>query len=350
MPFDDTFANEQKIRINLSYKALNIIKEDMEIFKLKSMGTIINIIWENSRETSKSSIIKHMKMKEIYLNEILNIKDEKTKKYNVETLLFEEKQEIESIIKIFLDKKGITKIFHINDNNTNYLVEECVEDKFELYGKKHPSKYLKCLLEEYSELPFIERERVIQLHIYEEIEDAIMHKNVVKISALFQGKETLFYAKPYKIMSDAMGTQSYLVCKSRLFRNTEEMLQIASFNMYRIKKAKRVKSEHFSFKEKEINNIEENISKKTVAYLLGDAEIIKVKLSETGKTMYNNILFSRPIYESISPEGYYCFNCSTLQIKNYFFKFGKEVEIIYPLELRNMFKNEYSLALSLYNE
>ena len=43
------------------------------------------------------------------------------------------------------------------------------------------------------------------------------------------------------------------------------------------------------------------------------------------------------------------FDCSYDQIRNYFFSFGAEAEIISPLRLREMFVNDYKKALERYD-
>ena len=46
----------------------------------------------------------------------------------------------------------------------------------------------------------------------------------------------------------------------------------------------------------------------------------------------------------------YYFDCSYAQLEFYFFKFGKDVQIISPLNLRNRFSKKYHQALDNYRK
>ncbi len=91
------------------------------------------------------------------------------------------------------------------------------------------------------------------------------------------------------------------------------------------------------------------ISKYSPAYLVGQLELIKVKLTKKGKQSYQSRLYSRPEkIESLSSDDVYVFDCTQQQVFNYFFSFGADAEIISPEYLRNRFKNTHIKALNKY--
>ena len=70
-------------------------------------------------------------------------------------------------------------MYHINDNNVEYLLEDCDEEQY--YGR--PGLYIRSIIEEYCSLPFIKRERIYRKDIYETIEKACTEERILKIKA-----------------------------------------------------------------------------------------------------------------------------------------------------------------------
>lgn len=71
--------------------------------------------------------------------------------------------------------------------------------------------------------------------------------------------------------------------------------------------------------------------------------LIKIRLNKD-KVMY----FKGADTDSEYYENIYVFDCSFQQVEYYFFKFGKEAEVISPVELRDKFKNDYIEACEIY--
>ena len=55
----------------------------------------------------------------------------------------------------------------------------------------------------------------------------------------------------------------------------------------------------------------------------------------------------RPMPEKIQGDIYY-FNCTPMQIRNYFLTFGKDAEILAPASLRKTFAKIYREAAKIY--
>jgi predicted DNA-binding transcriptional regulator YafY len=64
--------------------------------------------------------------------------------------------------------------------------------------------------------------------------------------------------------------------------------------------------------------------------------------------MYNEQIHMRPAYTEIINGDEYRFHCSTTQADFYFFKFGKEAEVLSPQRLRELFRRKHADAVAVY--
>ena len=337
---------EQKIRITLSDRARLIMAEDMDVFKTAKAATFINQVFDNFKSEAKSSVSLYLQQKKLELDRLFtetNL-DDAGKRTAIEQLLTFEKQEIKNEIASYNISKGESKLYHINDKNVEYLLENCDENQY--YTR--PGQYLRSVIEEYCSLPFIMRERIYRKDIYELVERACREKRILKVKANYCDRDQLFYVYPYRIVPDPFHTQSYLVCYSRKAEEEDKDKIVASFSIARIN-TPTLLNKTFHLNKQEITNIETQLANYSPAYLVGKPELIKVKLTEKGKRSYQARLYSRPEkIESLSTDNTYVFDCTPQQIFNYFFAFGAEAEIISPDSLRNRFSTTYSNALKIY--
>lgn len=337
---------EQKMRIALSDRAKLTMAEDMDVFGTPKAATFINTVFDNFKDKAKSSISLYLQQREIELDRLFTGAklDAVSKKIAIDQILTVEKKEIQSKIAEYSNLKGESKLYHINDNNVEYLLEDCDEEQY--YGR--PGLYIRSVIEEYCSLPFIKRERIYRKDIYETIEKACSEKRILKIKANYYGKDQLFYVYPYKIVPDPFHTQAYLVCYSRKAEDEEKDKIVASFSMARISSPTML-TKTFHLNKQEIANIDTQIANYSPAYLIGRPEQISVRLTKKGKQSYQSRLYSRPEkIESLSNDDVYVFDCTQQQIFNYFFSFGADAEIVSPEHLRNRFKNAHEKALNKY--
>ena len=97
--------------------------------------------------------------------------------------------------------------------------------------------------------------------------------------------------------------------------------------------------------------IEERIRKNGVQYLVSqETERIKVRFHAGGEEMYRKKLHLRPVCVEKTEDNIYIFDCSERQAANYFFAFGRNVEILAPEKLRQDFLTGYQRAYNLYRE
>lgn len=339
--------DEKKIRITLSRKAQITISEDMTAFGIQKTATFINKVFSNYKDDAESSISLYMQQREIELDRLFTNSGlhNEDKKEAINVLLADEKAKIMKKISAYCSAKGESRLYHINDANFEYLTEDCDEDKY----FNRPGQYIRSVIEEYCSLPFIKRERICRKDIYDKVQLACEKKNILKIKAPYCGKDQIFYVYPYKIMPDPFHTQSYLVCYSRKAEDEENDKIIASFSMARIN-TPTVLNQTFHLNKQEISDVEAKISEYSAAYLVGMPELIMIKLTDKGKQLYKSKLFSRPEkIEEKSTKDVYAFDCTQLQIFNYFFSFGADAEIISPKDLRDRFKDTYDKAFKLYS-
>lgn len=337
---------EQKIRIALSDRARLTMAEDMVVFRTPKAATFVNTVFHNYKSEAKSSISLYLQQREIELDRLFTGAklDAVSKKIAIDQILSVEKKEIRDKISEYSSTKGESKLYHINDSNVEYLLEDCDEEQY--YSR--PGLYIRSIIEEYCSLPFIKRERIFRKDIYETIERACVDRRILKIKANYYGKDQLFYVYPYKIVPDPFHTQSYLVCYSRKAEGEEKDKIVASFSMARIAPPTML-TKTFHLNKQEISNIETQITNYSPAYLIGKPEQIKVKLTKKGKQSYQSRLYSRPEkIELLSSDDIYVFDCTQQQIFNYFFSFGADAEILSPEYLRNRFRNAHERALEKY--
>ena len=338
MGFNETNTS-QKIRISLSQKAMLTIEDDMTAFEVPKLTTFINQVISNFWDIAESSIDNYISNKELELKEKLSASsiDSHTIKQAIQILLKDEKKRLINKTASYDNGNTVNKQYNINNNNYIFLTEECTEDKY--YATA--AKYLRCLIEEYCQLPFIKRERIYKRSSYTTVENACKNHNILKVKALIDGTQKLLYVYPCMIMPDPLATQEYLVCYVKN-ENSSTGKHIASFSMARLQLQGSALKQTFRLTKDDIIAIEKKLADSSPAYLLGTNEKVVVKLTERGQKSYKTKLYSRPAKEPESSGDTYVFYCSPLQAYNYFFPFGKEAEIIKPTSLRERFKNSYN--------
>lgn len=340
---------EHKVRITLSHKARIIMAEDMNVFKVAKETTFINTVFRNYRGEAKSSISVYLEEKELEFDRLFSETslDKDSKRIAIDHLLEKELKDLKETLSDYKAQKETGKIYHIDNENCSYLLDESNENKY----YRSPGPYICSVIEEYCSLPFIDRERIFRKEVYETVEDACKYSKLLKVKADYYGKEQVFYVYPYKIVPDPFHTQSYLVCYSRKAEEDDSAKIIASFSMARLNISQKMKRE-FHLNANEIKKLKEALSKDSPAYLVGKPEIIKIRLTDKGKQSYQSRLYSRPeripSKETSPSDDIYKFNCTQQQAFNYFFSFGPEAEIISPQKLRDRFHNTYKNSLAWY--
>lgn len=340
--------DEQKIRIPLSRRAYIVMNDDMRVFSVSKPATFINIVIKNFHDQSKASLTSYLARKQQELEEIYSDCDleDSVKDKVIDHAIEKKRQKTVAELQEYLKEKYVSRLYHINDDNFDFLRYDCMDEEF---YKEKPGAYIKCLMEEYASLPFIKRERIFRREVYEIVENACQqHKTLqVRVDTPDQARQT-FLVHPYKIDSDQLGTQEYLACYTRKAGEPISAKKDASFSMARFPKPTVMKPNAFLSKA-DINKIENDIDQRSIAYLLGEPLEVHVKLTDKGKKLYQTRLYSRPCKDDKkSTEDEYVFLCSEMQAYYYFFPFGEEAEILAPTSLRDKVNQNYIAATRKY--
>ncbi len=350
MSFD--FNMDQKVRITFSDKAAAVIMDDMFVFSISKKAEFVNLIFFNYREDSEMSLEHYLiRRKEELLERLKGIRaEEKVKAEIIGAMLEADRKRIRDKINRYSKngRTGGSEVIRLNKKNTEYLEgEECQEDK--VY-RESAGRYVKCVLEEYAELPFIKRAKIIKKEVYREVNNAIELKKILRVRTEASGQPEIFLVYPYKIVSDLMDTREYLVGYRRKKGEHSTEKRAASFSLVRMDDVKVMEEKAF-LSEKDIRELEKSIRERSAAFLLQEPAEIRVRLTEKGKKLYNRKLYSRPDRISERSTDYeYVFICTENQAYNYFIYFGGEAEVISPASLRKRMFEVYKRGYMKYGE
>ena len=339
------FQNEQhKVNISFSERTRAIIEEDKINWNIDSSSSFINTVFENYKNSATSSISNTLEKERSELISSLNNDCITNNTINsiVDSIMSKRRKVLQQYIKEHQTKDGIAQQYYVNASNYKYLISnQCDEEK---YYSNRPGKYIRAVIEEYCTLPFIRREEIFHSVYYKKINNAI--KNSTRI-IITNNQEQTFYVEPYKIIPDILHTRNYLVCYSgRNYDGSDSI--IASYSISNIMSIED-DSKAYNMTPERITNIEMQLQTNSPTYLIGEHELIKVRLTENGKSTYRTKLYNRPHkIEELSTENEYVFDCTHLQAFHYFFSLGKEAEILSPDTLRNKFKKAFECSLELY--
>lgn len=338
--------DEQKIRISLSLHAFLIIQDDMQVFEVPKLTSFINTVISNFRDGAKASLQKYLANKRLDLEELF--KDSHLPQDQIEDsishLLKKEEARIKKELQEFQKEHYIRKSYHINKDNIDYLMNDCVDHKLYL---DRPGRYLKCILEEYASCPFVIRERIFKKDIYTIVERACMSGTLLSVNKLIAGEVQTLHVYPYKIVPDPLNTQEYLICYSKKQHEPSKDKKMASFAMSRLDSIKELKHSAF-ISEKDKNELDTTLTRQSAAFLTGDTTTIRIRFTEEGKVMYRHRLQSRPDITRITDSDIYEFTCTEYQAYNYFFTFGSTIEVLSPTSLREKMMAHYKQAFSVY--
>ena len=335
---------DQRIRLSLSERARITIEEDMTNWNINSINSFINIIFEQYKEKAFSSISivldkEKAELYNLFSNSSIEKKDLESM---INTLLSKEYQKLENKKNEYLHRPGTGRVYRLNNNNYDYITSDiCNEQK---YYNNRPSQYIRSVIEEYCDLPYIKREEIYHKTILNKINESIDKSKLLYVKT---NNNQAFYVEPYAIIPDTLYTRQYLVCYSG--NNAENSgSTMASFSISNIASVETLERK-YNMTSKKKNAIEKRLVSNSPAYMLSKSELITVKLTKKGQSIYTTKLFNRPQkIEHLSTQDIYAFDCSNRQIFNYFSSMGKEVEILSPASLRKRFKDELQKTLEHY--
>jgi hypothetical protein len=354
-------VNELKQHINLSEYAWQIIGDDIRNFYVddtkESFSGFLNTIFTNYYQTASSTISQRFIEKSDELTKLFS--GNEFKKYNnditnvyISKMLDEYENQLIQLA--FSYPKGIGRKFRINKENLDIL-----RDSLEsIHYNDSVGLYMKAIFEEYATKSTHERECIFFKKTIDTINLAISGSNQLKISILQKLSIThenfytrKFYVSPYKVVQDKNMGFNYLIgyTEEILMDGKKSPKHISSFRLNRIDKINVMSSMSGFISKADKEKIETSIIEKGPQFMAGDLIEITIVLSNKGIESYNRQIYMRPQYTS-KENNIYHFKCTEVQALNYFFKFGRDVQITEPLSLRDKFINRYEDALKAYKK
>jgi len=323
---------EHKQRVNLSSLALAVIEIDRSVFdEGGSLSGFLNRIITAFRDTAEASVDLATEERKQQL--LLNGYDSAI----VMRLVKEYREQLIQKQQGYPTGESLT--FRLNNHNFNILYEEQAEST----AYRAPSKYLKALLEEYARLSPSERERVYYAPlIRQQLEPALTEGRLLEVAT----GNWVFFVKPHSLMADPFNSHLYLVGISCPADDPTAGHTIASFRVSRLARVKQ-KKQNGKLTAEEKRQVEKQLQQVGVQYLLGSSDHIKVRLTPEGRQAFLQRSYMRPQPERVEEDVYY-FNCTPMQIRNYFLSFGKDAEILEPVGLREVFACTYREAAKVY--
>ena len=345
MAFQNESGNNKQ-RLNLSSLAEQIVLEDMFTFGETKRSTFINRIFENYYPKAEASVSRILNQLDGKLSELLSdlSNDQLTKKRLIQKLHNQRLEELEK--KVGSYPKGGSWPIALNKKNFEYLTAPNSECREEKYYKKITG-YLKALIEEYARLPYVEREKIYFLPYFTVIYEAIENKYRLKVVT---DQDMIFSVYPYQIMCDPLSTIHYLVGYSTRYDEPETDKCPCSFKIAALKAIQAEKSKSGFLSNSMKQQLSKTITSRGVQFMIGSETEIHVRLTEAGVHKYHRLVHLRPTKTQEPVGDIYTFQCTMGQAEFYFFKFGKDAEILFPEELRKKFGNMYQQAASIYQE
>lgn len=323
----------EKVKVNLSYSNYSTLIHDAETFGFyKPNGEVNKNHFYNEvvkalylERHNKSEAIRNFYKNElsqhIYDNDIINdLVSKISRSINNATNDFENQYHDYSIL--IRPSKAYENIYETIFET--HLIDDTI------------SNYFRNLFFEYCSLEQDDREILLFNNLYQQIMDAIYNKKIIKI------KVGGMYYKfiPYAVAKTKEKLFNYVVGFT-LNKHNEKFL--ASYHLYKIESIIEV-NEYVELEDYEINKLDQLIIKGP-QYKIDYYTSACIELTKEGQRMWKLLYLNRPNTTKIEDNKYY-FDCSIIQLEQYFVRFGKNAKVIYPNTLKFKLRKFYKEALN----
>lgn len=351
-------SDYEHIRINLSKEAWTIIQDDMQGFNINKRSTFVNIIFQNFADDSVASIDYRIDDKKSELENIIDSQLNNREAF-IQSILKNEEDKLKKKISKLKKKISASHIYRINNENKEEFEKRFCKNSdtenpdIEYFNYTSFSQYLKCILEDYASRPYLERERIFFCEDYDNVENAIKNENLLEVVTK---NNTRYRVYPYSLDADSLSTRLYLTGMSVPIDANSKSKYPASFRIPNLKgankkKVKIIKNRSGKLSEREKSEMKSAISNRSIQFLVGNEEKIRIRLTDQGIKNYKSQLYMRPKFDpNESTDHEYVFSCTAYQAMVYFFKFGKDAKVISPDSLHEKFKAAYKEAASIYED
>lgn len=325
----------EKIKINFDNITLNKLNEDMVTFnfsgnnnkinKNKFLNTLLKNYFPIYDELANSHIEKCFKIITTHMN------DDKRANNIINDLIKNDS------LFAFNKKDNLKSFISFKPSIANQNIIEIIQNKYLNYQSL--SSFFRNMIENYLSLPQYKREQIIFYENYQLIQEAISSQRKISISIKGQRKEIT----PYKIVTNKEEIYNYLV----YFITSNNQCHISSYHLYKIDHVYLCREKNIP--PHEIESLLYKVANNYPQFPFSKQEYSIIKLSDRGVKLFSTKYLNRPTPYKIENNLYY-FDCSQSQLLVYFFSYGKDAQIIEPLELKELFKSKYLEAYNSYIE
>lgn len=353
---------ENKQRINFSESSYAVLRSDIEAFHLaqlspgacsEGLSPLISRILIGFGPSASASIGQRIAQEMTAVNAALAPLSVAERKRAAELIAAEKRERLlrdaeERKIAVRNKGKGRPETVRLNFTCLTYLQSD--EGMLEAgYYEDNIGTYLKAVVEEYVDLPYVMRERYfLQAHCTT-VNDAIQDGRILKLMLYSDKKQNPLYLRPLEIMQDSERLYNYVV--GMISTENGVGWRVGSVRLSSIASIGAV-SGSGKLRKAELAELREAIAAKGVQFLSGTCtdEKIAVRFTEIGERMYQRNLHLRPRYLEKQDDRTYTFACTQDQAEIYFFKFGHHVKVLSPAGLAAKFGRKYASAAAQYGE
>ena len=359
MPTIDQLSEKEKINIYIEEKTFSTLEHDMDVFEVcrKKNGEI------NRNDFLARLIVNYGKQYRDSMDTVRNEIKETLNKYWPEGKYYHDLMTAD-ILSDIIAKGDINKIhtdttlaFRPQKKNEELQFE--LEDISEYLSEREGisiSDYFRSMLETYCALPQFEREKIILLRNYREIQTAIRSRKIIRIITIY---DESILCTPYALVANKAGTHNYLI---GIIDG-----QVIPRILNRIKSVKRIDGQYVI--PEELKQVLEE-RKKNPEYAFQEETEVYVMFNEAGLTELKLIKTGRPKRIGGSPEipdtvaaaasewqknreGKWqlaVFRCTEAQANYYFRRFGGNAYVISPQELNDRLAEFFQTAADQYHK
>ena len=332
---------EEKIRVNLSKRTLDLLLKDAENFEFfKKDGTLNKNAFLNQLITNyhEDYARKQKEMLEIIARSISELNDAS---YEAENGAYQ----ILNRLNLYQNGTDENSEVHISFRPTR--TSSSTIDFIEHHELKDSSRsnYYRMLFDSYCALPQDKRERIIFRDLVEQIEEAITEDRQIYLLSknnFLLGKSGITLS-PYSLSLTREELYNYLLAEIDEYHAVRTM-RLCRIRSIRILTEKRV----FSDQVKKILD-KMIVNGPQYPYQEDEEERIEVRFTDEGLRMFKVYYLHRPVPVSIE-DHVYTFECSYMQAMTYFSRFGENALIISPVKLRKKMLEYHSIARKKYIE
>lgn len=198
------------------------------------------------------------------------------------------------------------------------------------------SEYFRAMISSYAALPQDRREAIIFKPQFDAISRAIAQGKRIFITTA-GGRGRGFELAPYAIASSKEELHLYVI-GMRGAATTVRLSRITDV---------RVLESNAQFTQKQIETAEKMIKYGPQFFYGAEEREVCVRLTERGMEKFKKIYVHRPIPDRREGNTMW-FNCSHIQLEQYFLRFGADAEILYPESMRKEMYAFHSAAAKIY--